>query len=122
MSLSIDNNYHNLYADVEFWVENGLVEEAKKYLSDNLSSTSSMAIGHKELAPFFNGVHDLDVCLDNLKMQTRRYAKRQLTWFRKDEEINWFNIDTIDSDQLIFETERLIKKVLFNEENQTAFY
>lgn len=108
--------YDRINKRVDIMVEAGLLKEAQKYHEIQHSSTSSMAIGHKELFPYLNNEAQLDDCIENLKMQTRRYAKRQLTWFRKDEEINWFNIDTIDSDQLIFETERLIKKVLFNEE------
>ncbi len=107
--------YDRINRRVDVMVENGLVEEAKKYLSDNLSSTSSMAIGHKELAPFFNGVHDLDVCLDNLKMQTRRYAKRQLTWFKRDQSIIWFDIDTNTQNALVTDVAKVIKKVLFDE-------
>lgn len=108
--------YDRINKRVDIMVEAGLLKEAQKYHEIQHSSTSSMAIGHKELFPYLNNEAQLDDCIENLKMQTRRYAKRQLTWFRKDEEINWFNIDIIDSDQLIFDTERLIKKVLFNEE------
>jgi tRNA dimethylallyltransferase len=48
-------------------------------------------------------------------MQTRRYAKRQLTWFRRDSEINWFYIDAVSDDKLLADTADLIKKVLFDE-------
>ena len=48
-------------------------------------------------------------------MQTRRYAKRQLTWFRKDQDIIWFDIDIITQDTLISDSAKVIKKVLFDE-------
>ncbi len=108
--------YDRINNRVDIMVENGLVKEAEKYLAMKHSNTSSMAIGHKELIPYFNNEAQLSDCIENLKMQTRRYAKRQLTWFKKDEDINWYYLDEIDNNQLIKDTERLVKKVLFNEE------
>ena len=107
--------YDRINKRVDVMVDNGLVEEAKNTLCSNLSSTSSMAIGHKELIPFFDGEQDLETCLENLKMQTRRYAKRQLTWFRKSDDINWFNIDLLSYDELKNDVFDVIKKVLINE-------
>lgn len=107
--------YDRINRRVDIMVENGLVEEAKEFLSKKLSQTSSMAIGHKELLPYFEGSLELDSCLENLKMQTRRYAKRQLTWFRKDQDIIWFDIDIVDQDTLISDSAKFIKKVLFDE-------
>ena len=107
--------YDRVNRRVDIMVENGLVEEAKTFLTMNLNSTSTMAIGHKELIPYFNHEVELDTCLENLKMQTRRYAKRQLTWFRKDENINWLYIDALSKEELVDNAEKLVKKVLFNE-------
>ena len=107
--------YDRINRRVDIMVENGLVEEAKEFLDKKLSQTSSMAIGHKELLPYFEGLLELDSCLENLKMQTRRYAKRQLTWFRKDQDIIWFDIDIITQDTLISDSAKVIKKVLFDE-------
>ena len=66
-------------------------------LSSPLSFTSVKAIGYKELAPYINGEDTLDNCVEKLKRETRRYAKRQLTWFRRDKEINWLYADEYDS-------------------------
>ena len=67
-----------------------------------LGRTAKQAIGYKELNPYFSGEKTLDDCIDNLKMQTRRYAKRQLTWFRRDEKIRFVNIDEYsDSESLV---------------------
>ena len=107
--------YDRINKRVDIMVENGLVEEAREFIDVKHSSTSAMAIGHKELVPYFNGVADLESCLENLKMQTRRYAKRQLTWFRRDEKINWFNIDVLTKEELLNNAVELIKKVLFDE-------
>lgn len=110
-----DYLYDRINKRVDIMVNNGLVEEAQLYLSQKLSDTASMAIGHKELIPYINGETDLSACIDTLKMQTRRYAKRQLTWFRRDVDINWFNIDEICIEELIDQTTDVIKKVLFDE-------
>lgn len=108
--------YDRINKRVDVMVENGLVEEAKEFVSHNMSATSSMAIGHKELMPYIRGEAMLDDCIDNLKMQTRRYAKRQLTWFSRDKNTYWFNIDLMIFDELVCESVKVINKVLFDEE------
>lgn len=84
--------YERINRRVGVMAQNGLVEEAKSCL-DAQKGTAAQAIGHKELMPYFCGETSLDEALDNLRMQTRRYAKRQLTWLRRDERVNWFYID-----------------------------
>lgn len=93
--------YDRINKRVDIMVETGLLEEAKRILKMNLSPTSSKAIGYKEFIPFFNGEKTLEECKEVLKMETRRYAKRQLTWFKRDKDINWIDIDTLDSVELI---------------------
>ena len=107
--------YDRVNKRVDIMVENGLIDEAKIFLDMNINSTSAMAIGHKELIPYFKNEADIQTCLENLKMQTRRYAKRQLTWFRRDEAINWLCIDELTKEQLVDNAVELVKKVLFNE-------
>lgn len=92
--------YDRINRRVDNMIESGLVEEAKNNLK-NASGTSKQAIGHKELAPYFNGEISLDEAVDNLKKETRHYAKRQLTWFRKNTNIVWFYPDETDMDALI---------------------
>lgn len=84
--------YERINKRVGIMAENGLVDEARRCLAEN-KATAAQAIGHKELEPYFNGEMTLDEALDNLRMQTRRYAKRQLTWLRRDERVNWIYID-----------------------------
>lgn len=107
--------YDRINKRVDEMKEKGLVDEAKDFFSKTNSNTASMAIGYKELLPYFEGEKSLDDCIDTLKMQTRRYAKRQLTWFSKDESIIWFSIDEMDFSEIINEAEELVKKELFNE-------
>ncbi len=85
--------YNRINKRVDLMLEAGLLEEAKAFFESPLGRTARQAIGYKELYPYFAGEKTLDECIDNLKMQTRRYAKRQLTWFRRDEKIKFFYID-----------------------------
>ena len=84
--------YERINLRVGIMAQNGLVEEAKLCIGSE-KGTAAQAIGHKELMPYFNGEMSLEEALDNLRMQTRRYAKRQLTWLRRDERVNWLYID-----------------------------
>lgn len=88
--------YDRINLRVDLMLENGLLDEAKEVLSGDLK-TSYQAIGYKELAPYFKGEAYLEDCIDKLKMESRRYAKRQLTWFRRDERINWIYADECSS-------------------------
>lgn len=94
--------YDRINLRVDLMLKNGLVEEAKEVLSQSLSSTSKMAIGYKELIPYFNGERSLDECIEILKRETRRYAKRQLTWFNRDKDINWILVDKFNGFDDIF--------------------
>lgn len=89
--------YDRINLRVDEMLQNGLVNEAKMYY-DNLrgSSTSSQAIGIKEIFPYFEGKAILDECISNIKTETRRYAKRQISWFKRDKNSHFF--DMIDDD------------------------
>ena len=89
--------YERINRRVDIMLEQGLLEETRQVLSSPLSQTSVKAIGYKELAPYINGEATLEECIEKLKRETRRYAKRQLTWFRRDKEINWLYVDEYDS-------------------------
>lgn len=89
--------YDRINHRVDIMIENGLVKEAEEVINSKLSETSCKAIGYKELLPFFKGEASIEECIEKLKMETRRYAKRQLTWFRRNKSINWINIDDFNS-------------------------
>lgn len=78
--------YDRIEKRVDIMVETGLLEEAEKFISLGEETTAKQAIGYKELKPYFGGECTLDEALDNLKKETRHYAKRQMTWFRRNEE------------------------------------
>ncbi|MCQ2476795.1 MAG: tRNA (adenosine(37)-N6)-dimethylallyltransferase MiaA [Clostridia bacterium] len=89
--------YDRINMRVDIMLENGLLEEAKRFFESDPSGTAVQAIGYKELKPYLDGEKSLDECVENLKMQTRRYAKRQLTWFRRDERMHFLYIDDYSS-------------------------
>lgn len=72
---------------VDIMLENGLVDEARRCFEQIDRPTAAQAIGCKELYPYFRGERTLDDCVEELKLRTRQYAKRQMTWFRRDERI-----------------------------------
>lgn len=94
-------NRENLYKRINDRVDNmmecGLLKEAENVINFGLSSNTSMqAIGYKEFIGYFNGTEDLDECILKLKQNTRKYAKRQLTWFRRNKNINWIYCDRLN--------------------------
>lgn len=85
--------YERINTRVDLMVQNGLIQEAKNAFSNPKFKGAKFAIGHKELFGFFKNEISLDEAIENLKMQTRRYAKRQITWFKRNEKINWLNAE-----------------------------
>ena len=75
--------YDRINQRVDRMLEQGLLEEASRVLRGTNASTALQAIGYKELKPYFEGECPLEAAVDNLKRETRRYAKRQLSWFRR---------------------------------------
>lgn len=109
------NNREKLYdrinRRVDVMVENGLIDEAKDVFSKDISKTAFNSIGCKEIKPYLDGQATLEECLEKLKMSTRRYAKRQLTWFRRNEKINWVYPDLLE-DNLYNEVDSIINNYL----------
>ncbi len=102
--------YERINKRVDIMLESGLLEEAKSM--SNKGITAAQAIGHKELIPYFNGKVSLRDAVETLKRETRRYAKRQLTWFRRDERIFWIYAD---EDNVTEKAKEIInKKVIYN--------
>ncbi len=111
---ALDRNvlYDRINFRVDMMIEAGLVEETKKFFETKTASTACQAIGYKELKPYLDGVLSLEEAADNLKQATRRYAKRQLTWFRRNEKIKWLNIDEYTPDELVKKAEEAVKEFL----------
>ena len=87
--------YGRINRRVDIMLQNGLPEEAKRCIASG-GKTSAQAIGHKELKPYLDGELSLEEAVENLKKETRHYAKRQLTWFRKRENAVWLYADEED--------------------------
>lgn len=92
LDMQRDKLYQRIEERVDGMFSKGLVKEVKKILRLKLSKTASCAIGIKELKGYFDGEYDLDKARELIKRNTRWYAKRQLTWFRKDKRIEWIEI------------------------------
>lgn len=92
--------YDRINLRVDLMLEKGLLDEARSFFESNPSKTSFNSIGCKELKPYLDNEKSLDECVEQLKRSTRRYAKRQLTWFRRNPEIHWFYPDLNGGDIL----------------------
>ena len=101
--------YKKIDERVDKMFESGLVDEAKKLMSENLSRSASQAIGYKEIFAYLKGEYDLEEAKRILKRDTRHFAKRQLTWFRKDKRIIWIQRGQNDSSQSA--AEKIIKNL-----------
>lgn len=105
------NLYDRINKRVDLMLDAGLENEARQMLGKQ-GLTARQAIGHKELQPYIDGNITLDEAVEGLKRETRRYAKRQLTWFRRNENINWLYADEMSRDELVEKAVDLAKNHL----------
>lgn len=90
LELPREEIYERINRRVDLMMEEGLLEEVQSlYEFKHLNSLQT--VGYKELFDYLDGKTELDFAVDEIKKNTRRYAKRQLTWYRKDENIKWFS-------------------------------
>lgn len=99
LNIARDKLYRRIDRRVERMFANGLVTEVKKLLKLRLSKTAKFAIGIKEVAGLLNGSLTPKEAKLLMQKNTRNYAKRQLTWFRKDKRITWVDIDDKEKPQ-----------------------
>ena len=85
--------YERINRRVDIMLEQGLVQEAEAFFARHSGKTASQAIGYKELRPAMEGRCSWEEAIESLKRETRRYAKRQLSWFRRDSRIKWIYAD-----------------------------
>ena len=102
--------YARIDQRVEEMFEQGLVQELKDLLTKGIPSqaTSLQAIGYKELFPYLDGIGTLEQAKEEIQRSSRRYAKRQRTWFRRNEKVNWIELDDIPNFDEIFHQARRI--------------
>ncbi|MFA5575462.1 MAG: tRNA (adenosine(37)-N6)-dimethylallyltransferase MiaA [Brumimicrobium sp.] len=94
--------YERINKRVDLMIENGLIEEVKVNLKHR-DLLSLNTVGYKELFDYFDGKIDINVAIELIKRNTRRYAKRQLTWFRKEENAIWLTP---------YEVKKMVKTIL----------
>jgi tRNA dimethylallyltransferase len=98
LTMDREKLYERINLRVNLMLENGLLEEVKALYDQGIRDVQSIqAIGYKEIYQYLDGQVTLDEAIENLKQNSRRYAKRQLTWFRNKMEVNWFDMTEIDS-------------------------
>ena len=106
IGLTTDRNilYDRINKRVDVMVNDGLLEEAKKIYDSNVRTKAVMTpIGYKELFPYFENKKSLEDCLELIKRNSRKYAKRQYTWFNNQMKVNWFSVDFDNFDNTIKE-------------------
>ena len=93
--------YHRINQRVDLMVQNGLVQEAESLIPFK-KNVALQTVGYSELFKYFNQEWDLAFALEEIKKNSRRFAKRQLTWYRKEENINWVNFENSVEESLSF--------------------
>lgn len=101
--------YQRINARVERMWEEGLLEEVRAIKDRSLSLTAQRIIGVREVLDYLQGRCDLQKAKELMKMNTRRLAKRQLTWFRKDQRIHWLEIDQKDDAAVV--AQKILKEM-----------
>ena len=94
--------YDRINRRVDDMLARGLLEEAREFYKGR-PETAAQAIGYKELKPFLDGVLPFADAVENLKRATRNYAKRQMTWFRRNGRIHWLYADECTPEQLLMQ-------------------
>ena len=91
-----ENLYNRINLRVDKMIEDGLEDEARniiEMIKNNGKITSFQAIGYKEFLKYFNGEVSLEDAIASIKQESRRYAKRQVTWFKRTNGLKWINVD-----------------------------
>ena len=105
--------YDRIDRRVDIMIEEGLVEETKRLLANGVferSLTAAQAIGYKELFPYLRGEESLENCIDELKRASRRYAKRQITWFSGKDYAHKVFVDGENSDKTFENIVNILQK------------
>lgn len=89
-----------IHERIDLMLKNGLIDEAK-LLYPFRQNNALQTVGYQELFEYFDGQISLDRSIELIKQNTRQYAKRQMTWFKKDPDLQWFDAATIDVHQII---------------------
>jgi len=104
--------YKRINHRINIMIENGLINEVENLLDSgyDIGMTALQGLGYKEIVGYLNNEYSFDEAARILKRDTRHFAKRQITWFKRDNNINWFNLSQKNTDQVFNEIVDLIKK------------
>jgi tRNA dimethylallyltransferase len=93
LELPREQLYERINHRVDVMVQDGLIEEVQELLPQK-HTNALQTVGYREFFDFFDRRNSREQAIAKVKTNTRHYAKRQLTWFKKDEEVHWFNADS----------------------------
>jgi tRNA dimethylallyltransferase len=95
--------YERIDRRIDTWIASGFVDEVRSLLERGYSPSlpSMSGIGYREIAQFLNGEVNLSEAVARFKQATHQYAKRQMTWFRRDQRITWLDAATVDVRQVV---------------------
>lgn len=111
LTMERDSLYERINKRVDQMIEYGLVEEVRTlYENDVRNCQSIQAIGYKEIYAYLRGEYSLDEAISMLKQNSRRYAKKQFTWFRRQMNIRWFDVTDGDFDKKISSILRFVQE------------
>lgn len=118
LTLTMDREklYERINKRVDMMMEEGLEKEVA-YIVENASAntTALQAIGYKEFIPYFHGEHSLEQVVEEIKKNSRHYAKRQYTWFRNQIEANWIDITDKNPEEVLEMAKQVVEKRWNNE-------
>ncbi|MEG1048035.1 MAG: tRNA (adenosine(37)-N6)-dimethylallyltransferase MiaA [Bacilli bacterium] len=104
--------YERINKRVDIMLSKGLLEEAKEVYDSNIRSKAVLTpIGYKELFPYFENKETFENCIDLIKRNSRRYAKKQYTWFNNQLPIKWINVNFDDFDETIMQIKKEINLI-----------
>ncbi len=111
LSTDRDTLYKKINNRVDNMINNGLIKEVKYFYDKNIRTKPLInGIGYKELYDYFDNKISLEEAIENIKHNSRKYAKRQYTWFNNQMNVNWFNVDFNDFNNTINEVVNFIEK------------
>ena len=101
LNMDREKLYNRVNLRVDIMAENGLVDEVKKLkeMGYGKELNSMQGIGYKEIRDYVDGVYDYDTAIEVLKKNTRNFAKRQITWFKREKEVVWLNHEEFNNDK-----------------------
>ncbi len=100
--------YYDIEKRVDRMFDAGVIGEVKKLSGKRLSRTAKAVLGYKEIAGYLKGKCGLEAAKDEMKVNTRHFAKRQLSWFRPDKRIRWFDVSKMSEKKII---DRIMKEI-----------